>query len=90
MAQSPLVEGAKKLYQEFEDSVAKAPPRKKVDTSWHDQEVKDANKSFANKQETAKTATKRKVGGAAKQTMMAKNSAPKAGPRKRSTKLTGY
>jgi len=93
MAQSTLVEGAKRLAQKFEDTVSKVPtPKKtepKVDTSWHDKQVAEANKSFAKQDAAPKTAERRKVGGAAKDRTVAKNT-PKAAPRKASAKRSGY
>jgi hypothetical protein len=90
MAQSsPLIDAAKKYEQKFEDLLNKVPTPKKapVDTSWHDKSVNDANASFVN---ASKSTGKRKVGGAAKDRTVAKNAAPKGGPRKRSGKQTGY
>jgi hypothetical protein len=95
MAQSTLVEGARKLANRFEELVNKVPTpksksdEKKVDTSWHDKQVAEANKSFAKQDAAPKTAERRKVGGAAKDRTVAKNT-PKAAPRKASTKRTGY
>jgi hypothetical protein len=45
-----LTDGAKRLEQGFEDFFSKVPtPEKKPDTTWHDKMVKEANDSFAKK-----------------------------------------
>ena len=65
-AESNLVEGAKRLEQKFENFVNKVPTPKataeKVDTSWHDKQVEEANKSFARKRRTCQIPRKAQSG----------------------------
>ena len=58
-AAQPIADVFKKVYRAVSGTADAVPtPEKKVDTSWHDDEVKKANESFK------AAAEKRKVGGA--------------------------
>lgn len=72
----PFINMRDRLYnfaQKYDPSTPSKPAAQKVDTSWHDQMVKNANDSFAKRAAADKAATAKK---AAKKP--AKKTAPKA------------
>jgi len=66
---SPLITDAKNLYNRFSSAMKAIPgkglPSQPVDTTWHDQQVDEANKSFQKpapqKSDTEPTTTTRKI-----------------------------
>ena len=85
-AAQPIFDAVKKIKNKASDlinggPVKRALPAKKQDTSWHDEQVKEATASFGKN-----TNGKTKVGGSSKTKTVAKKRTSKSGARKISTK----